>query len=208
MNPVDEMVLQAKHGNRTAFDTLFVRHQPRILAYCTRLLKSAPDGEQAAQDVFLLAWVRLESFRFESPFENWLMRIATHTCLNLRRTQSDKDATRAMTLDNPDTLAVVEARLSKSQMEDAVLEQVYAKQLLQKIRVRAQTAKPCWDELDWHIFHLLYEQRIETIREVAYRLEKSEDTVKYRIYKRINVVLNAVREEVNEEEVALQHTAR
>ena len=40
------------------------------------------DAEDLAQEVFIQAWRRLDSFRGDSKFSSWLYRIGTNACLN------------------------------------------------------------------------------------------------------------------------------
>ena len=49
-------------------------------------LGSHAEAEDAAQDAFVLAWRRLDSFRGDASFRTWLLTIAWHQAINRRRT--------------------------------------------------------------------------------------------------------------------------
>jgi RNA polymerase sigma-70 factor (ECF subfamily) len=50
--------------------------------------------EDIVQEVFLKAFERLPGFRFEAPFEHWLMRVAVRTCYDfLRAHQRTREST-------------------------------------------------------------------------------------------------------------------
>src|SRR4030095_5504522 len=48
-------------------------------------LGSHADAEDAAQDAFLVAFRRLDTFRGDASFKTWLLTIAWHQAINRRR---------------------------------------------------------------------------------------------------------------------------
>jgi len=79
----ETLVKRAAAGDRRSFEILIRRHAGAIVNYLRRFLPDPDDAEDAAQDVFLLAWRNLD--RFDPGlgfFKNWLFRIATNTGLN------------------------------------------------------------------------------------------------------------------------------
>ncbi len=72
---------QAREGDPEAFGELVRRHQRRVWMICRQYV--GPDeADAAAQDTFLKAWSRLESFDGRARFGTWLTRIAINTCLD------------------------------------------------------------------------------------------------------------------------------
>jgi len=69
------LIAQAQSGDRAAFRVLVERHQARAHALALRILRSAPDAEEVAQDAFVRVWTALPGFRGESTFATWLYRI-------------------------------------------------------------------------------------------------------------------------------------
>jgi len=79
----DYSLIRAFHsGEKSAFDTLVIRHKDRVFNLCLRFLGDYQEAEDTAQDVFLKAYNSLKRFRFESSFFTWLYRIAINTCKN------------------------------------------------------------------------------------------------------------------------------
>lgn len=194
---IDNLVRQAQQGDRSEFDKLYEKYQERIVAYCGRLLGNREEGEEVTQEVFFKAWKYLPYFRFESPFDHWLIRIATNACRNHIRAEKERKELYEVSIDTEAGQAIVKPGTTT---EEEVVSREYCQQLLQCIRETAKAAKPPWDALDWSIFHLHYAENVAQKREVAYKLGKSEDTIKYRIYNRIHPVLERVRERLQAEE--------
>jgi RNA polymerase sigma-70 factor, ECF subfamily len=100
--PTDLLLVQrAAGGDVGAFEMLVRRYQLGVFRLCVRMLEDRQAAEDAAQDVFLVAWRSMGRFRGEAKFSTWLYRIATNRCLReLRR--------RAPTLELPEGLAATE----------------------------------------------------------------------------------------------------
>jgi len=82
-----QLVEETLAGNPLSFQLLVERYQERIFALVRHYTKSAVEGEDIAQDTFLKAYRRLETFQRQSSFSTWLYRIAVNTALDfLKRT--------------------------------------------------------------------------------------------------------------------------
>jgi RNA polymerase sigma-70 factor (ECF subfamily) len=98
--PADEafLVRAARRGDLDAFGELMRRHEQPTYRLALRMLGSAAEAEDAAQDAFLRAWRSLPKFEGSSSFSTWLYRITTNRCLNIiaaRRPSETLDETRA-----------------------------------------------------------------------------------------------------------------
>jgi len=71
----NRLVSRAQAGDTAAFRTLVEGHQARAYTLALRILRSAPDAEEVAQDAFVRVWTALPGFRGESTFGTWLYRI-------------------------------------------------------------------------------------------------------------------------------------
>ena len=56
-----------------------------LTGYCTRLLGSAFEADDAVQETVLRAWTRRDSFEGRSSVHSWLYRIATNVCFDMLR---------------------------------------------------------------------------------------------------------------------------
>ncbi len=89
MTSESELILRAlaRHDN-DAFSALVRLHQGKIRAYLVRLCKNYDLADDIAQETFLTAFRKLQSFKGEGSFSGWLFRIA-HNCFlqHLRSTK-------------------------------------------------------------------------------------------------------------------------
>ena len=70
---------------RAQLRELYEKYGPSVFGRCSYILKDRNQAEDAMQDVFAKALTHLASFRAESSPLTWLIKIATHHCLNILR---------------------------------------------------------------------------------------------------------------------------
>ena len=80
-----ELVERVRAGDEAAFGQLVARHRQAAIRTALAALGSAHEAEDTAQDAFVLAFQRLETFRGDSSFRTWLMTIVWRLALNKRR---------------------------------------------------------------------------------------------------------------------------
>jgi len=84
----------ARAGDLDAFEVLVHRHQAPVYRVALRMLGTAADAEDVAQETFVQAWRSLARFHGNSAFATWLYRIATNRSLDVlakRRPSEDLD---------------------------------------------------------------------------------------------------------------------
>jgi RNA polymerase sigma-70 factor, ECF subfamily len=72
----------AQAGDERAFRGLVEPYRHALEVHCYRMLGSAHDAEDLAQETLLRAWRALERFEPRAQFQTWLYRIATNACLD------------------------------------------------------------------------------------------------------------------------------
>ncbi|MBZ0280729.1 MAG: sigma-70 family RNA polymerase sigma factor [Anaerolineae bacterium] len=79
------LIGSARRGSLDAFNTLVLHYQNGVYALAYRIMGEPAAAADAAQETFIIAFRRLESYRGGS-FRAWLLRIATNICYDeLRR---------------------------------------------------------------------------------------------------------------------------
>lgn len=76
---------RAAAGDREAFGSLVQRHQAAVRRVARAVTLDDHDADDAAQDAFLSALDRIETYDRTRPFGPWLMRIATNSAIDLLR---------------------------------------------------------------------------------------------------------------------------
>ena len=84
--PERELAARAKLNDEAAFSEIVRRFSPRVFRVTGRFFNQYSLIEEAAQEVFLKAFVQIENFENRGSLEGWLTRIAITTCLNSLRT--------------------------------------------------------------------------------------------------------------------------
>ena len=88
----DDLIREAQHGERAAFDSLVRRYDQSVLRLALHMLGNEQDAQDVNQEAFLKAYRHLGNFRFECSFYTWLYRIVTNLCLDhLRRRKSRRE---------------------------------------------------------------------------------------------------------------------
>jgi RNA polymerase sigma-70 factor (ECF subfamily) len=84
---------QLRAGDAQAFEELVASHQHRVFGVALRMLGSAAEAEEMAQEAFLRAHRSLPEFRGDAKLSTWLYAIVSRLCLN-RLASGDRKAVR------------------------------------------------------------------------------------------------------------------
>ena len=77
-----DLALRARRGDAEAFGELVRRYQTSVFNVCYRLLGERREAEDLAQEAFIRAYERLDTFDADLPFGPWMRRVAANLCLN------------------------------------------------------------------------------------------------------------------------------
>ena len=80
-----ELIAAVLRGDAASFEPLVQKYSPRVFATARRYARRESEVEDIAQEVWLKAFEKLNSFRGEAPFEHWLMRLTVRTCYDFLR---------------------------------------------------------------------------------------------------------------------------
>ena len=83
-NQNDEtLVMLTLAGEQSAYEVLVVRYQNAVIASAASVTKNAFMAEDAAQDAFVTAWMKLDTLKDPKKFASWVCRIAKNCALNM-----------------------------------------------------------------------------------------------------------------------------
>jgi RNA polymerase sigma-70 factor, ECF subfamily len=76
-----QLVAQARQGSRAAVEALVDRYQARVFRLAQNITANYQDAEEVVQSAFAKAFGSLATFRGESRFYTWLLRITINEAL-------------------------------------------------------------------------------------------------------------------------------
>ena len=98
-----ELIAAVLKGDSASFEPLVRKYSPRVFATARRYARRESEVEDIAQEVWLKAFDKLESFRSEAPFEHWLMRMTVRTCYDFLRGHQRNRESSFSDLSEPET---------------------------------------------------------------------------------------------------------
>ena len=78
---VSQAIRLVREGDSEAFAVLYRSYSKFVHRICLRMLRDPTEAEDAAQDVFVLLFLKINTFRGESAFSSWLYRLTTNVVL-------------------------------------------------------------------------------------------------------------------------------
>jgi RNA polymerase sigma factor (sigma-70 family) len=85
----EKLIALVRRGREDAFEVLFERYRPRLLAFSRNMLRSAEDAEDVMQEVFVNAYRAIRADDRPIVVKPWLYRIARNRALNHLRRPTD-----------------------------------------------------------------------------------------------------------------------
>ena len=85
-----EIIELSKAGNNKAQYQLYQLYAKAMYNICYRMMNNREEAEDMLQESFSEAFLKLDAFRFDSPFGAWLKRITVNKCINaLKKRKAD-----------------------------------------------------------------------------------------------------------------------
>ena len=78
-----ELVNSFIKGNERAFNELVKRHQQNIYWHARRMVGNHLDADEITQQVIIVLYKKLYTFKFNSSLKTWIYKITQTRCLNL-----------------------------------------------------------------------------------------------------------------------------
>ena len=111
-------------GDGGAFEELYRQHATRLYNLAYRMAGGPTEAEDLLQDIFLLAYRKLGSFRGDSSLGTWLYRLAMNHCLDVLRSRQTRMGQQTDSLDDDGAVEVAAApaigAVSRMDLERAI----------------------------------------------------------------------------------------
>lgn len=168
------LVREAQNGNECAFEELVRRHQQRVFALVSGILRRREDVEDVAQQVFLKAFVSLKRFDQRSAFSTWLYKISVNECWDYLRKKKVRPLVYESDL-SEEQVSRLDGIVSNDRPPSGPSDRAEARDLLEKVLERL----PDQDR------QLLVLKEVEgfSVEELSEILELNVNTVKVRLFR-------------------------
>jgi RNA polymerase sigma-70 factor, ECF subfamily len=77
-----ELIEHILEGNKDAYRQIVDKYKPMIFRVSMGFIHNKEEADDISQEVFINAYLHLDTFKAKSAFQTWLYRIAVNTCLN------------------------------------------------------------------------------------------------------------------------------
>ena len=164
-------------SDKEKYGRLVKAYAAEVVDFTACLLPDRMEAEEVAQDAFVRAFSRLDSFRGDATFLTWVQRIAYHEAIDrLRRRQP--------------TMADISEVPLAAEDDDLSTEREERIQRLEESIV----ALPPDDQLLLHLYY--YEDR--PLRDIAYIMDTEPNTLSARLYRIRKRLLHMIKQKTDE----------
>jgi len=180
-----ELVVRAQGEDKEAFEELIRRHQQRVFAVASRILRKREDVEDISQQVFVKAYFSLKRFDQRAAFSTWLYKITVNECWDLLRKKKVRPLLYEADLSEEQNQQVTAAEGSRSTEPD-ILERISARQRVEQLL----------SGLDHRDRMMLILKEVEglSIEEIGDVMEINANTVKVRLFRARRKIVVAARQ--------------
>ena len=81
----EKLINKALGGDKAAWLKLVKRYEKLVFNYALRMVSNPDDAMDLLQDTFLAVFRNLSTFRGDSAFKSWLLKIAHYRCIEFYR---------------------------------------------------------------------------------------------------------------------------
>jgi RNA polymerase sigma-70 factor (ECF subfamily) len=171
-----EMISRIVAGERELFYALIKPCERAVFLTAYSVLKSEADAEEVVQEAVLKAYKALGSFRGESKFSTWLVKITLNEArMRLRRSRSESEVSLQEFMDDGDSDYTPAMLTDWREIPSEALDRKELREVLQR----------ALDELPEKYREVLISRDVRemNIQETAYLLGISEGMVKTRLFR-------------------------
>jgi RNA polymerase sigma-70 factor (ECF subfamily) len=170
----DQFLLQQlTHNDQAAFTAIYQRYWKLLFREAMNVLRSQKEAEDCVQELFVSLWNRRQNLAVNSSLKAYLQTAIRYQCID----RIEKDMIRNGYLED------FSSYLSARQTLPSVEEEIYARELAANID---QVMDKMPDKMR-EVFRMSRQQHL-THREIADRLNISEETVKKQIYLALKII--------------------
>lgn len=184
-NPHERGDIEAcQNGDMEAFERLYQHYHRGLYGYMLAMLRSPQAAEDLTQDIFVKLFRQIGSYRFQSPFNHWLFRLAKNLAIDHIRREKVR-STRSLDAHDEDNHSMHE-RLPGKEATPAA--HTLKKERSEHVRRAVESLPESFREVvimrEWE--DLAYE-------EIGQRLDLSVGTVKSRLFRARSLLIKKLK---------------
>ncbi len=168
-----ELISRFLKGDQEAFGELLAAYEKKIYSICWHFMGNRQDAEDAAQEVILKVYRKLDLFRGEASFSTWLNYVAANTCRDMLR---KRKRNQTVSLDSPVETEDGEMDRELASPDDSPETDVINRDLARLVRESLEELKE-----DHRVILLMREYQDLSYDEIAEILALNVGTVKSRL---------------------------
>lgn len=161
----ETLIKQALKGKKSAWVALVKRYEKCVYNYALRMVSNPDDALDLMQDVFMAVYRNLSTFRGDSPFKGWILKIAHYRCIEYyRKKRPTQSLDEAPDPEDESMITCPESVAAIGQQAKQLMEAINCLPINQKLVVELKFYQHC------------------TFDDIAYQLGISVNTAKSRLY--------------------------
>jgi len=180
----EDLVRSAQGGDETAFEELVRRHQQRVCALVSGILRRQEDVEDVAQQVFLKVFLSLKKFDQRAAFSTWLYKITINECWDHLRKRKVRPLVYESDL-SEEQVSRLDGIVSAERPPESASERAEVKEFLDQVLEKVP-------EEDRQLL-ILKEMEGFSVQELARILNLNANTVKVRLFRARGRIMDAYR---------------
>lgn len=156
---MEELIELAKGGDKEAFTKIIISMKNELYGVARTRLNNEYDIDDAIQETMIIAFNRLDTLKQNEFYKTWLVKILINECNHIYRKQRIREILGFENIEHYETSGageIIDKTISDMSFDKMIEELSYEEKL---------------------IFKLYYKNKY-TIKEIAYILNKNENTVK------------------------------
>ena len=186
-----ELLAQSLRRDTTAYDELIRRYQQALFRHCYAIMRDEDEAEDVAQEAFIAAYYKLDTFDQSRRFSTWLFKIASNNCIDFirnKRVQVTSMSTGRVTEDG--AVIYFDVRADNLNPEETIVQDQKIKlmrELVSKLKPRYKelVEKRYFEELSYEEIAEELNLPIGTVKAQLFRardflasmMDKSKDTI-------------------------------
>ncbi|MEO8197473.1 MAG: sigma-70 family RNA polymerase sigma factor [Thermoanaerobaculia bacterium] len=119
MPDLDTLLERCRQGDDLAWEALIRQYQGRVFGLALHFMRDREEARDAAQEIFIRVYTRLDSLHEGQAFLPWLLRLARNSCIDRLRRRQVRTPAFAVALEDAPEIPSPEPSPEEAALRDA-----------------------------------------------------------------------------------------